>query len=122
LARTQTVVERRIAELRTLKSEGFPIQFISKWHAQVGWLHIWIAAGRWHNIATGKRGRINKRMMRELIAPIFEQLIERGCHLFPEREHRAKQERRSHQEFVMQHKEYVNALISWRGRSEPIPL
>jgi hypothetical protein len=122
LARTQTVVERRIAELRTLKSEGFPIQFISKWHAQVGWLHIWIAAGRWHNIATGKRGRINKRMMRELIAPIFKPMIERGCYLFPKQEHRAKQERRKHQEFVMQHKEYMNALISWRGRADQLHL
>jgi hypothetical protein len=65
---TQTVVERRIAELRTLKSEGFPIRFVSRWHVEFGPLSIWIAAGRWHNTATGERGRINKRMMRELIA------------------------------------------------------
>jgi hypothetical protein len=121
LLETQAVVERRIAELRTLKSEGFPIQFVSRWHARVGWLHIWIAAGRWHNIATGERGRINKRMMRELIAPIFEPMIERGSQLCPEQEHRARQERRRHQEFVMQHKEYMNAMISWTGRSNALP-
>jgi hypothetical protein len=69
-----------------------------------------------------QRGRINKRMMRELIAPIFKPMIERGCYLFPEQEQRAKQERRKHQEFVMQHKEYMNALISWSGRADQLHL
>jgi hypothetical protein len=68
-------------------------------------------SGPMANIATGKRGRINKRMMRELIAPIFEQMIERGSQLYPDQEHRASQERPRQQEFVMQHKEYMNALI-----------
>jgi hypothetical protein len=121
LRQTQTVLERRIAELHTLKSEGFPIRFVSRWHVEVGPLDIWIAAGRWHNTATRKRGRINKRTIRELIARVFAPMIERGSQLCSEQEHRAKQERRKHQEFLKQHREYMNRLTQWRaGRTHQL--
>jgi hypothetical protein len=80
MARTQAVIERRIAELRTLKSVGFPIEFVNRWHVEVGPLHIWIASGRWQNAETRERGRICKRTMRDLVAPIFEWVITRGRH------------------------------------------
>ena len=111
-----------MAELRTLKSEGFPIRFVSRWHVEVGPLRIWIAAGRWYNTATGERGRINKRMMRELIAPIFKPMIERGCYLLPEQEHRAKQERQRHEDFMIRHRAYINTVTSWRRRSNALHL
>jgi hypothetical protein len=79
------VVERRIAELHTLKSEGFPIRFVSRWHVEVGPLVIWIAAGRYYNSATRNRGRINRQTMRELIAPIFESMTERRVSYAPNR-------------------------------------
>jgi hypothetical protein len=115
MARTQTVIERRSAELRTLKSEGFPIRFVSRWHIEIGPLSVWIAAGRWHNTVTDERGRIKRRMLRELVTPILEPLIARGRHLYPDQEHRAKEERRRHEEFLTGHEEYMNALTSWRG-------
>jgi hypothetical protein len=107
LPATQKAVERRMAELHTLTSEGFPIRFVSRWQVEVGPLRIWIAAGRWHDNATGERGRIRKRTMLDLISPNFRPMIERGRHMCPEQEHRAREKRRSHEEFLKEHEEYM---------------
>jgi hypothetical protein len=59
--------KRRLRELRELMSEGIYVAYINRWHVQIGPLHIWIAAGRWMNDATGVRGKLNCTSIRKLI-------------------------------------------------------
>ena len=59
--------KRRLRELSDLMSEGIYVAYINRWQVQIGPLHIWIAAGRWMNDATGVRGKLNSTSIRELI-------------------------------------------------------
>ena len=48
-------------------SEGLYVEYVNRWQVRIGSLHIWIAAGRWMNEATGVRGKLNSTSIRELI-------------------------------------------------------
>jgi hypothetical protein len=60
--------KRRLRELCELMSEGIYVAYINPWQVQIGPLHIWIAAGRWMNDATGVRGKLNSTSIRKLVA------------------------------------------------------
>jgi hypothetical protein len=59
---------RREHELRLLVIEGVPLRTSGKCgHWMLGPLHIYTACGRWFNQWTGRRGRLNRRPIREII-------------------------------------------------------
>jgi hypothetical protein len=64
----QAAQERREQELRQLVLEGVPLRTQGKsGHWTLGPLHIYTAAGRWFSEQTGRRGRLNGQLMRQVI-------------------------------------------------------
>lgn len=59
--------QRREAELHELiAAGGIKAIHASRWHCQIGPMHLWLASGRWLNAETGQHGKINRMSLREL--------------------------------------------------------
>jgi hypothetical protein len=64
----QRAAARRDLELQELEREGVAVRRCSPDHIKVGPLNLWPSTGRWWNEQTQKRGRINGRTIRQVIA------------------------------------------------------
>ena len=59
---------QREQELRQLVDEGVPLRTQGKsGHWTIGPLHIYTAAGRWFSEQTGRRGRLHRQPIRQLV-------------------------------------------------------
>jgi hypothetical protein len=59
---------RREQQLRQLVVEGVPLRTLGKsGHWIIGSLHVYTASGRWFSEATGQRGRLNSRSIRQIV-------------------------------------------------------
>jgi hypothetical protein len=59
---------RREQQLRELVAEGVPLRTRGKsGHWIIGSLHIYTSTGRWFSEATGQRGRLNSRSIRQIV-------------------------------------------------------
>jgi hypothetical protein len=59
---------RREQQLRQLVAEGVPLRTLGKsGHWIIGSLHVYTASGRWFSEATGQRGRLNSRSIRQIV-------------------------------------------------------
>jgi hypothetical protein len=59
---------RREQQLRELVAEGVPLRTRGKsGHWIIGSLHIYTSTGRWFSEATGQRGRLNGRSIRQIV-------------------------------------------------------
>jgi hypothetical protein len=64
--------ERREQQLRQLVAEGVPLRTLGKsGHWIIGSLHIYTATGRWFSEATGERGRLYGRSLRQIVKMEF---------------------------------------------------